>query len=102
MAIATVLILTRSVYRVAELSKGFTSKLANSEVLFTVFEGIFIGLAVFFLTIEHPGVAFGRRWTDAGWSFGREKVCCGGGDTEAGINDSPPLVVLKREVKRNG
>jgi len=66
---AAILIFIRSVYRVAELSGGFDSAIANDEPAFMVLEGPMIILAVAVLTAFHPGLAFDRRWHEATWSF---------------------------------
>lgn len=72
---ATLLIFVRSVYRVAELQQGFDGPIAQDEVLFMILEGPMIFLAVSFLTVLHPGVAFGGQWANAGWSLrGRKSV----------------------------
>jgi len=70
---AAILIFIRSVYRVAELSGGFESAIANDEPAFMVFEGPMIILAVVVLTAFHPGFAFDRRWHEATWSFKADK-----------------------------
>jgi hypothetical protein len=67
--LATIFILTRSVFRVAELSKGFGSRLANEEIPFMVLEGAMIVLATGLMTIYHPGSAFGAVWPNAGWTW---------------------------------
>jgi len=72
-AIATIFILTRSCFRVAELAKGFDGKLANEEVPFMILEGAMIILATTTLTVFHPGRAFGEKWTDAGWQWKKER-----------------------------
>lgn len=92
MALATLLILTRSIFRVAELSKGFTSSLANDEVTFMVLEGAMIVLATAVLTAVHPGRAFGVKWANAGWKFGKQKRMR---NVEGAGNDTPPLELLK-------
>jgi len=68
-----VLIFIRSVYRVIELNAGFDGKLANNEPSFMILEGPMIILAVFALTVLHPGSSFAGRWNEANWSF-RSKV----------------------------
>ncbi|KAF5120974.1 Sphingoid long-chain base transporter RSB1 [Metarhizium anisopliae] len=60
--IATIAIFIRCVYRLAELQEGFAGKLANDEVLFMVFEGPMIMLAVIAMTIFHPGFCFKGEW----------------------------------------
>ncbi|KAF7186952.1 Efflux pump himE [Pseudocercospora fuligena] len=57
--VATAAIVVRSIYRVAELWGGFSGKLWNDEVDFMILDGAMIGLAVFLLTLLHPGAAFG-------------------------------------------
>jgi hypothetical protein len=58
LAIATIGIFIRSVYRVAELQGGFGGSLANSEALFMIFEGPMTIIAVAALTVFHPGTCF--------------------------------------------
>lgn len=65
LALATITIFIRCVYRVAELQGGFAGKLANDEVVFMVFEGPMIMAAVIALTIFHPGPAFAGAWKAA-------------------------------------
>ncbi|KFY45245.1 hypothetical protein V494_01063 [Pseudogymnoascus sp. VKM F-4513 (FW-928)] len=52
---ATVLILIRSIYRVAEMAGGYDGKLMKDEITFLVFEGILIVVAVLLLLVFHPG-----------------------------------------------
>jgi hypothetical protein len=80
LTLTTIFILIRSSFRVAELAKGFTSRIATDEIDFMVFEGAMIVLATATLTLFHPGRAFGARWPDAGWSWSNsnkstEAVC---------------------------
>jgi hypothetical protein len=74
---ATACILIRSIYRIFELKGGFVGGLAGNEALFMLLEGPLIILAVFSLTVLHPGLAFGGRsgWHAARWSLrGRKWV----------------------------
>ncbi|KAK0653654.1 Sphingoid long-chain base transporter RSB1 [Lasiodiplodia hormozganensis] len=64
-AIATITIFIRCVYRVAELNEGFNGHLANDEVLFMILEGPMIIIACIVLTVGHPGIAFAGRWAEA-------------------------------------
>ena len=60
---ATILILIRSIYRVAEMAGGYDGKLMKDENTFLVFEGILIVIAVLLLLVFHPGAVmdgFGR------------------------------------------
>lgn len=74
LGLAVVLIFVRSVYRVAELQQGFDGSIANNEATFMVLEGPMIIIAVLALTILHPGIAFGGRWSDGTWSIKRSKA----------------------------
>jgi hypothetical protein len=67
--IATILILIRSIYRVAELEGGFTGTIASNQVSFMILEGPMIILAVGALSVFHPGYAFDGQWKSAGWSL---------------------------------
>ncbi|KAF7593756.1 hypothetical protein BBP40_010932 [Aspergillus hancockii] len=69
LALATLLIIVRSAFRVAELEDGFTSGIANNEGLFMVLEGPMIIIAVAVLTLSHPGYAFNGEWNSLRWSF---------------------------------
>ena len=70
---AVVLIFIRSVYRVAELQQGFDGPIANDEVSFMILEGPLIILAVLAMTVLHPGIAFGGKWSSAAWSVKRSR-----------------------------
>jgi len=70
LTIATVAILVRCSFRVAELSKGFGSSLANNEVEFMVLDGAMMSIAVIVLTLGHPGPALGDMW-----QHGNFKLC---------------------------
>jgi RTA1 like protein len=90
-AFATIFILTRSCFRVAELAKGFGGKLANQQVPFMILEGAMIVLATATMTIYHPGNAFGDKWDDAGWSWKKES----GKDVESAPGGSDPQLFDK-------
>jgi hypothetical protein len=81
--LAIIFILTRSCFRVAELAKGFGSKLANEEIPFMILEGAMIILATSSMTIFHPGWVFGMKWKDAGWTWKKTR----GADVE-GVRQS--------------
>ena len=69
LALATVTIFVRSVFRVAELQGGFHSSLANNEVVFMILEGAMLTIALLCLTILHPGICFNGQWDNTKWSF---------------------------------
>jgi hypothetical protein len=73
LAIATLAIFIRSVYRVAELSGGFHGSLANNEVGFMILEGAMIIIATSCLTFLHPGIAFDGAWGAANFTFRARK-----------------------------
>lgn len=64
LALATVCVFTRSVFRAVELSDGFTGHLANDEVSFMILDGALIMIACGAFTLLHPGYCF----TKAGWA----------------------------------
>jgi len=72
LCIATFAILIRSIFRVIELQSGFNGGVANNEALFMIFEGPFVIIACFFLTICHPGVVFEGLWQESNWSLRRK------------------------------
>jgi len=61
LACATILILIRSCYRLAELRGGFHGTLANNEVLFMILEGPMIIISVLLLNVFHPGFSLGKH-----------------------------------------
>ncbi|KAL2823273.1 RTA1 like protein-domain-containing protein [Aspergillus cavernicola] len=67
LAVATIVIIVRSVYRCAELSEGFDGHLANDEVTFMILEATMIGIAVICLTVFHPGAVWKGQWANAVW-----------------------------------
>ena len=61
-AIATITILVRCCFRVAELEGGFGSSLANNQVAFMVLDGAMVVTAVSCLTFVHAGPVLGPIW----------------------------------------
>ena len=58
LALATFCIFIRSIYRVAELSEGWTGALIRNQHLFVGFEGAMVVVAVLILNALHPGYCF--------------------------------------------
>ncbi len=56
---AIILILIRCVYRIDELSDGYSGPLVHDEGLFVGLEGVLIIVAVFCLAVAQPGPVFG-------------------------------------------
>ncbi|TVY24036.1 Sphingoid long-chain base transporter [Lachnellula hyalina] len=69
LAVSTVAIFIRSVYRVAELSGGFGGALANNQTSFMVLEGPMVIIAVLAMTLFHPGICFNGHWVAASWTL---------------------------------
>ncbi|RGP75554.1 rta1 like family [Fusarium sporotrichioides] len=57
---AIILILTRCIYRVAELREGYDGELIKHEIPFIILEGIVIVLAAVALFFGHPGLVFNK------------------------------------------
>lgn len=70
---ASLLILTRCAYRVAELKDGYNGKLIREETPFIILEGGVIALAAFSLCFGHPGLVFDRKAAAAGRDASRGK-----------------------------
>ena len=70
LAVSTVLIFIRSIYRVVELQGGFSGKIANNQASFMILEGPMILIAVIALTSYHPGRVFGGLWVSTGEANG--------------------------------
>ncbi|KAB8069458.1 RTA1 like protein-domain-containing protein [Aspergillus leporis] len=71
LAIATLTIFIRSIFRVAELNGGFSSDLANDEVAFMILEGAMMVIACGCLSAFHPGYCLSGQWTNpTSLSFG--------------------------------
>ena len=73
MGISTVAILIRCIFRVAELSGGFNSSLANNQVSFMVLDGAMMSILVIVLTAAHPGIALGSVWQAGGFRLRKGK-----------------------------
>ena len=58
LGLATFCIFIRSIYRVAELSEGWTGALIQNQRLFIGFEGAMVVVAVLVLNAFHPGYCF--------------------------------------------
>jgi len=55
-----VLLITRSVYRLIELSDGWTGTVISTQWLFGMFDGAMVVLSMFALNLFHPGVLLPR------------------------------------------
>ena len=66
LTLATICIFVRSVYRVAELSEGWTGHLIRQQWLFVGLEGVMVVAAVIALNIFHPAFCFDDGFGDTG------------------------------------
>lgn len=78
LSLATICILWRSAFRVAELSEGWTGPIMGDQYMFVGFEGVLIIAAVGILNIFHPAVCIGPLFDGAGgltglWCMGSRK-----------------------------
>jgi hypothetical protein len=64
LSLATILVFTRCVFRVAELSDGWQGELMKKQGLFIGLEGVVIVLAVYLLNFFHPGFCFKESRTE--------------------------------------
>ena len=58
LALATVCIFIRSIYRVIELAQGWQGELIKNQRYFIVLEGVMVIIAVLALNVFHPGWCF--------------------------------------------
>ncbi|KAH6869510.1 RTA1 like protein-domain-containing protein [Thelonectria olida] len=65
LGLATLAILIRTAFRVAELSQGFDSEISENEPVFLVLDGTMILCASLLLTLLHPGHVFLEYWAKA-------------------------------------
>ena len=84
LVLATVLVLIRSIFRVAELWGGFNGPLWNNEIDFLILDGTMMASASILLTALHPGLAFRGQWHAANWSL--KKKAASGDDYLMGSN----------------
>lgn len=99
LALTTLCIFIRSVFRVAELSEGFKGHLANNQISFMILDGVMIIIASSSLTIFHPGRCFGSVWKEANFTFLLGKGQ--GGDVElesSGVEGSSESVKEKSRL----
>jgi len=73
LTLATICIFWRSVYRVVELSEGWTGQLIRRQWLFVGFEGVMVIVACLALNIFHPAFCFGEAMTGLG-GLGSKKM----------------------------
>ncbi|KAL8856856.1 MAG: hypothetical protein Q9178_006573 [Gyalolechia marmorata] len=92
-ALSTLAIYIRSIFRVAELQQGFDGHLANDEVTYMILEAAMIAIACIALTVPHPGMVFGLNW-----KIKRARAAAASGDG-SGSNDESSVVGLSEIPK---
>ncbi|KAJ7673857.1 RTA1 like protein-domain-containing protein [Mycena polygramma] len=60
LAFSTTTLFIRSVYRIVELTGGWTGRIIRTEVYFNVLDGGMVVLAIFTLNFVHPGILLHR------------------------------------------
>jgi hypothetical protein len=106
LAVATLCIFIRSVYRCAELAGGFDGALFTSdEALFMVLEGAMIAIATILLTVFHPALCFQGAWDEANFKFrskknAQEKMYSSNSDVESGVELRTATVGVRYENNR--
>ncbi|RPA82783.1 RTA1-domain-containing protein [Ascobolus immersus RN42] len=75
LAVATLFILIRCIFRIAELWDGWSGKIMSNQTDFIVFEGVMVAIAAFLLTVVNPGwgIGDGEKWGGIKWSRSGEK-----------------------------
>lgn len=59
-SVSVILIFVRSIYRLIEMSEGWSSQLAKKEIYFNILEGLMISLAGLIMCIFSPGLIYGK------------------------------------------
>ncbi len=88
LALATVCIFWRSVYRVAELSDGWSGYLMTRQDLFVGFEGVMVVVAVLALNVFHPALSFREMMEGLGGIGSRKKAVIEAGFKSETASDS--------------
>ena len=90
LATATISILIRTCFRVAELHDGYGGRLANDQVLYMILEPVMITIAVLALTIGHPGPILGTVWQTNGFQLRNKNTSAFIGEEKGGSGDHSP------------
>ncbi|TGO63375.1 hypothetical protein BCON_0013g00210 [Botryotinia convoluta] len=88
LALATICIFWRSVYRVAELAEGWTGNLIKKQNLFIGFEGVMVIVACFALNLFNPAITFKEAMTGLGGLGTKKKMKKSGEKTSDGVSAS--------------
>ncbi|KAK3363455.1 RTA1 like protein-domain-containing protein [Lasiosphaeria hispida] len=88
LAVATICIFWRSVFRVAELSEGWNGPLTKRQDFFIGFEGVMIAVACLVLNVFHPSVCFSSMMDGAGGLRSKKKTKGEKGESGKGESSS--------------
>lgn len=103
LAFATLCIFTRSVYRVAELSEGWTGHLIETQKYFIGLEGATVSAAVLALNFFHPGFCFREGDVNARGAFGfgkksKNNFTAAADEKAVSSDNEPPVLDQVREI----
>jgi hypothetical protein len=90
LAFATLCIFTRSVYRVAELSEGWTGHLISTQRYFIGLEGAIVAAGVLSLNGFHPGFCFQEGYEQRKWFGKRAKDANGSTGSTPSVEEPRP------------
>ncbi|OIW31238.1 RTA1-domain-containing protein [Coniochaeta ligniaria NRRL 30616] len=97
LGLATIGIFWRSVYRVAELSRGWSGPLMYRQDLFIGFEGVMIAVACLVLNVFHPSLCFKELMDGAGGIGSKKKARKAAEVVEAREGKSEPVSDVERQ-----
>ncbi|KAJ7780048.1 RTA1-domain-containing protein [Mycena maculata] len=72
LACSNTLLFIRSVYRIIELSTGWSGRIIQTEVYFNVLDGGMVVLAIYVMNIAHPGFLLQQRAAAKGEKLGAD------------------------------
>ena len=102
LTLATICIFWRSVYRVAELSEGWTGHLIRQQWLFVGFEGVMVIVACGVMNAFHPAVTFKEGMVGAGGVGSGKKSRKQQNEKNEGVSGSGSASEVDGVVKQEG
>jgi hypothetical protein len=97
LSFATLCIFTRSVYRVAELSEGWSGHLIKTQKYFIALEGAIVSVGILALNAFHPSFCF-REGDEARTALGRTKAGRRVDSSDAEGSKAAPVMEQVRET----
>ena len=98
---ATIAILIRSIFRIAELSRGFHGDIWNNEVDYMVLKGGMMAFACLLLTFAHPGIAFRTVLPTVNgfnWKFNQSKRQSNQSNTRSDISQANQIFEPRSDI----